>query len=217
MFTQTKQIGLSLMLSMGLAGGLCAQQGITSGEAARLQRQFSAEMRGLEKQMEMEALERKHVVKDASIVEGEIRKQQEAKRIEHKSTRKQNVNPRSPQQKAEIDQALKNFNARLPEINASLSQTSSNSTLPKVVLKPMTSEGVLASSGGKGMSGRTAEQQVVNQMINTRMQEEMKKMDPVTRNQMKAVLKAAEQGKPIPLPANLPPVQRTQLLPKGTP
>jgi len=217
MLRQAKQIKLSLMLSMGLAGGLCAQQGITAGEAARLQRQFSAEIRGLEKQMEMEALERKHVVKDASVLKSEIRKQQEAKRIEHKSTRKQNVNPRSPQQKAEIDQALKDFNRRLPEINASLSQASSNSTLPKVVLKPMTSEGVLASSGGKAMAGRTAEQQAVNQMINKRMQEEMKKMDPETRKQMQRVLKAAEQGKPIPLPPNMPPAQHTQLLPKGTP
>jgi hypothetical protein len=216
MLRQAKQIKLSLMLSMGLAGGLCAQQGITAGEAARLQRQFSAEIRGLERQMEMEALERKHVVKDPSVVEGEIRTQQAAKRIEHKSTRKQNVNPRSPQQKAEIDQALKAFNGRLPEINASLSQASSNSTLPKVVLKPMTSEGVLASSGGKGMSGRTAEQQAVNQMINKRIQDEMKKMDPETRKQMERVLKAAEQGKPIPLPPGMPPVQRTQLLPKGT-
>lgn len=67
------------------------------------------------------------------------------------------------------------------------------------------------------MAGRTAEQQAVNQMINKRMQEEMKKMDPETRKQMQRVLKAAEQGKPIPLPPNMPPAQHTQLLPKGTP
>lgn len=217
MFIQAKQIQLSLMLSMGLAGMVCAQKGVTPGEAARLQRQFKAEMRGLQNQMDVSQRERQHVVKDTGVAMLEAREKKEPLRIENTKEGKANVNPRSPQQKAQIDAALKDFNARLPQINASLSQASSNSTLPKIVLKPMTAEGVLASSGGKGMSGRSAEQQAVNQMINQRIQEELKKADPETRNQMKAVFKAAEQGKPLPLPPNVPPVQRTQLLPKGTP
>lgn len=217
MFIQAKQIGLSLMLSMSLAEMICAQQGITAGEAARLERQFKAEMRGLENQMEVSQRERQHVVKDAGVAMLEAREKKEPHRMEIKKAGKPTVNPRSPQQKAQIDAALKDFNAQLPEINASLSRASTNSTLPKIVLKPMTAEGVLASSGGKGVSGRSAEQQAVNQMINQRIQQEMKKADPETRSQMKAVLKAAEQGKPIPLPPNVPPVQRSQLLPKGTP
>lgn len=217
MFIQAKQIGLSLMLSMGLAGMICAQQGITAGDAARLERQFKAEMRALDNQMEKSQRERQHVVKDAGVAMLEARENKEPRRIEHQKAGKATVNPRSPQQKAQIDAALKDFNARLPQINASLSQASSNSTLPKIVLKPMTAEAVLASSGGKGMSGRSAEQQAVNQMINQQIQQELKKADPETRNQMKAVFKAAEQGKPIPLPPGVPPVQRSQLLPKGTP
>jgi hypothetical protein len=80
----------------------------------------------------------------------------------------------------------------------------------------MTANDVLSSSGGKSGRGTTMEQQAVNQAINQRIQEEMKKMDPQTRNQMKAVLKAAEQGKTIPLPKNMPPEPKSQLLPKGS-
>lgn len=217
MVSRMRQMTTFVMCGMGLAGTLCAQRGITPGEALRLRQQCARELRGLQAEMAASQRENLHVVKTPEVALLEARKEQETRQAEKTSERKTNPNPRSPQQKAEVDEALKAFNARLPEVNAALAQTSSNSTLPKIVLTPMTAEGVLAASGGRGSSGGSAEQQAVNRMITQRIQEELKKADPETRNQMKAVLKAAEQGKPIPLPAHVPPPQHTQLLPKGSP
>ena len=216
MLSNTKQIGVLWMLSVGSAVMLSAQQRVTPSEAARMQRQFSKEMRELQTQMDNSLRENKHVVREAAVVEIEARKEREAKRGDKAVVKKTNVNPRSPEEKAKIDAALKEFNARLPQINASLKQASSNSTMPRIALKPMTADNVLSSSGGKSGPGTTMDQQAVNQAINQRLQEEMKKMDPQTRNQMKSVLKAAEQGKPIPLPKNMPPQPQSQLLPKGS-
>jgi hypothetical protein len=216
MLNKTKQIGVLWMLSVGSAVLLCAQQRVTPSEAARMQRQFSKEMRELQTQMDNSQRESKHIVREAAVVEIEAQKEQEAKRENKAAEKKANVNPRSPEEKAKIDAALKEFNARLPQINASLKKASSNSTIPQLSLKPMTADEVLSSAGGKSGSGKTMEQQAVNQAINQRLQEEMKKMDPQTRNQMMAVLKAAEQGKPIPLPKAMPPQSQSQLLPKGS-
>jgi hypothetical protein len=217
MLSRTKQIGMTWMLSVGAAVMLCAQQRITPSEAARLQRQLSKEMRELQTQTDNSQRESRHVVREAAVVEIEAQKAQESKRENKAVVKKANVNPRSPEEKAKIDAALKEFNARLPQINASLKKASTNSTMPRIALKPMTADEVLSSSGGKSGPGKTMEQQAINQAINQRLQEEMKKMDPQTRNQMKSVLKAAEQGKPIPLPKNMPPEPRSQLLPKGSP
>jgi uncharacterized protein (DUF2267 family) len=221
MLSKKKQIGMIWMLSVGSAVMLCAQQRITPSEAARLQRQLSKEMRELQTQIDNSQRESKHVVREAAVVEIEAQKAQEAKRenkavVNKAAVKKANVNPSSPEEKAKIDAALKEFNARLPQINASLKKASTNSTMPRLALKPMTADEVLSSAGGKSGSGKTMEQQAINQAINQRLQEEMKKMDPQTRNQMKSVLKAAEQGKPIPLPKNMPPQPQSQLLPKGS-
>jgi len=201
-----------VMLGAGLAGTLCAQQGITPGEALRLRQQCAREIRVLQDQMAAERRESQHVVMETAVAEREAREEQDAKQSTKRGVQKANVNPHSPQQKAEVDEALKAFNARLPEINASLAQASSNSTFPKMVLNPMTADALLAASG----SGSTAEQQAVKQMIHQRIQEELKKADPETRNQMKAVLKAMEQGKTISVPPNMPSPRSTQLLPKGS-
>ena len=217
MLNKTKQIGVVWMLSIGSALMLCAQQRVTPSEAARMQRQFSREMRELQTQMDKSQRENRHVVREADVVEIEARKDQESKRQNKAIAKKTDVNPRSPEEKAKINAALQDFNARLPQINASLKQASSNSAMPRMTLKPMTADEVLSSAGGKSGPGNTMEQQAVHQAINQRLQEEMNKMDPQTRNQMKAVLKAAEQGKPIPLPKNMPPEPRSQLLPKGSP
>ncbi|MEI7945377.1 MAG: hypothetical protein WCJ02_01710 [bacterium] len=217
MLSKTKQIGMIWMLSVGAAVMLCAQQRITPSEAARLQRQLSKEMRELQTQTDNSQRESRHIVREAAVVEIEAQKAQESKRENKAVVKKANVNPRSPEEKAKIDAALKEFNARLPQINASLKKASTNSAMPRIALKPMTADEVLSSSGGKSGPGKTMEQQAINQAINQRLQEEMKKMDPQTRNQMKSVLKAAEQGKTIPLPKNMPPEPRSQLLPKGSP
>ena len=217
MLSNTKQIGVLWMLSVGSAVMLSAQQRVTPSEAARMQRQFSKEMRELQTQMDNSQRENKHVVREAAVVEIEARKEQEAKRESKAGVKKPTVNPRSPEEKAKIDAALQRFNARLPQINASLKQASSNSTVPRIVMKPMNADAVLSSAGGRSGSGKSMEQQAINQAINQRLQEEMKKMDPQTRNQMKRVLAAAEQGKTPPLPKNMPPEPRSQLLPKGTP
>jgi hypothetical protein len=217
MLNKTKQIGVVWMLSIGSALMLCAQQRVTPSEVARMQRQFSREMRELQTQMDKSQRENRHVVREADVVEIEARKDQESKRQNKAIAKKADVNPRSPEEKAKINAALQDFNARLPQINASLKQASSSSAMPRMALKPMTADEVLSSAGGKSGPGNTMEQQAVHQAINRRLQEEMNKMDPQTRNQMKAVLKAAEQGKPIPLPKNMPPEPRSQLLPKGSP
>lgn len=217
MLSMTKKIGVLWMLGVGSAMMVCAQQRITPSEAARLQRQFSRDMREIQMQMDNTQRESKHVVREASVVEIEARREQEAKREGKKDVKRENVNPRSPEEKAKLNAALQEFNARLPQINASLKQASSNSTMPRIALKPMTADDVLSSAGGKNSSGKAMEQQAMHQAINRRIQEEMEKADPQTRNQMKAVLKAAEQGKPIPLPPNIPPQQQSKLLPKGTP
>ena len=213
MLGRSRQIELSVMLGMGLAGVLCAQQNITSGEAARLQRQFNGEMRELQTQMEVSQRERQHVVKDAAALEVEVRKQQEAKRKEPQ----RKVDPRSPGERAKLAALLAEVNAQLPEMNASLKQSFSNSTLQQVALKPLKGDDIFSTAGGVSSPGKLKEQQALSQMMRKRIEEEMKHMDPQARNQMKKMLKAAEHGKPIPLPPNVPPVQRAQLLPKGTP
>lgn len=205
------------MLGMGLAGMLYAQQRITPSDVARLQQQYARDMRELQAQMASSQRESQHTVKDSSVVALEARRGQESNRIEKKGDQKSNKNPRSSEEKAKINEALQEFNKRIPEINASMNQASSNSTLPRIKFKPMTADDVFASAGGGSHSVTTTEQQAIKQVINQRMQEEIKKMDPQTRNQMKAVLKAAEEGKPIPLPQAVPPRPHAQLLPKGTP
>ncbi len=214
MVSQTKQIGLSLMLSMGAALILCAQQRITPGDAAQLRQQYTRELREVQGQLDRSQGESKHVVREASVAELEARQGQASQRSRKKGAEKRRGDPRSAEEKAKINAELKAFNARIPEINASLAQASSNATLPQIKLTPMTADTLLASAGGKGRSGAPAQGQAVNQAINLRIQEELKKADPATRKQMMAVLKAVEQGKPVPLPRTVPASQR---LTKGVP
>jgi len=214
MVSQTKQISLSLMLSMGAALILCAQQRITPGDAAQLRQQYARELREVQGQLDRSQGESKHVVREAAVAEREARQEQASQRSRKKSVEKRRGDPRSAEEKAKINAELKAFNARIPEINASLAQASSNATLPQIKLTPMTADTLLASAGGKGRSGATAQGQAVQQAVNLRIQEELKKADPATRKQMMAVLKAMEQGKPVPLPHTVPDSKR---LTKGVP
>jgi len=212
-----RQMSVCVMLGMGWAGMLCAQQRIMPGDVARLRQQNAREMSELQTQMAVSQREQKHVVKDASVVALEAKKGQEANRMEKKGDPKKKGDPLSPEEKAKVAALLKEVNAKLPEINASMKQVFSNSTLPQIEMKPMNVDNVFSAVGGNASPGKTPEQQAILQAMQKRLQEEMKKMDPQARSQMKVVLKAAEEGKQIPLPPNLPPQQHSQLLPKGTP
>jgi hypothetical protein len=204
------------MLGMGLAGTLGAQQRIMPSDVPRLRQQNAREMVELQALMGASQREQKHVVKDASVVALEAKREAEANRMEKKGDQKANRDPRSPEEKAKVAALMKDVNAKLPEINASMKHALSNSTLPQIEIKPMSVEDVFSSTGANAGLGKTTEKQAIKQAIQKRLQEAMKQMDPQSRNQMKAVLKAAEEGKPIPRPQTLPPQQHSQLLPKGT-
>jgi hypothetical protein len=205
------------MLGLCLAGILCAQQGITPGDVTRLQQQYAREMRELQTQKGVSQRESQHVVKDASVVALEAKMGHAANRMERKGDQKPKADPRSSAEKAKVAVLFKEVNAKLPEINAAMKQAFPNSAQSKIEMKPLNVDDVFSSAGGKSSPGKSMEQQVIQQALQKRLQEEMKKMDPQTRSQMKVVLKAAEEGKTIPLPQNLPPQQHAQLLQKGTP
>jgi hypothetical protein len=215
MLRKMRQTEASVMLGICLAGMLCAQQRITSSDVTRLQQQYAREMRELQSQKVVSQRESKHVVKVASVVEFEAKREQEANRMETTEDQKTKGNPRSAEEKAKMVSLMKEVNAKLPEMNALLKQASSNSTLSKIEMKPLKVDDVLSSVGGNGSTGKTLEQQTVQQAMQKSLQEEMKKMDPQTRSQVKALLKAAEEGKLISLPQAVPSRSHTQLLTKG--
>lgn len=217
MVSKTRQMSVFMMLGMSWAGMLCAQQRVTPDDVTHLRQQNARAMSELQTQMTVSQREQKHVVKDASVVALEAKKEQESKRMEKKGDPQTKVDPRSPEEKAKVAALLKEVNAKLPGINASMKQVFSNSTLPQIEMKPLKVEDVFSAVGGNAGSGNTMEQQAIQQAMQKRLQEEMKKMDPQTRSQMKAVFKAAEAKKTISLPQTLPAQQHSQLLPKGTP
>jgi len=183
----------------------------------RLQQQYARELRELQSQKGVSQREHQHVVKDASVVVLEAKMGYEANRMEKKGDQKPKADPRSSAEKAKVAALFKEVNAKLPEMNASLKQAFPKSTQSKIEMKPLNVDDVFSGAGGKSSPGKSIEQQMIQQALQKRLQEEMKKMDPQTRSQMNALLKASEEGKTIPLPQNLPTQQHAQLLQKGTP
>jgi hypothetical protein len=211
MLRETRQCYVAVMLSLSTLAVLHAEQSVRLGDVAYMQLQYASEMRELQQEIDRNQMARRHVVKEPSVVALEVQKAEAKQRKKRMSAKKTAVNPHSAEQKAKVNAALKEFNAKLPEIHSALKQASSNAALPAIELKPLTADGALASVDGKGGTDKSASQLAVNQMIMQRIQQEMAKADPETRNQMKAVMKAMAEGKPLHMPKNLPPTPRSQI------
>lgn len=217
MLRETRQFCLAAMLSLSTLGMVHAEQAVRSGDIAHLQLQYANEMRDLQLEMERTQQANRHVVKDPSVVALEVRKAQAEQQEKKTSAKKTAVNPRSAEVKAEVAALQKEITAKLPSINAALKQNRATSKMPSIELVPLKMDSVFQATAGTASPGKLKDQQAFAQAINKRLQEEMKKMDPQTRKQVEAVLKAAGEGKPIPLPSAVPPRQHSQLLQKGTP
>lgn len=203
-----------IMQSMCSAGILFAEQRVRPGDEALLQAQFVAEQQALQQEMENLQRENRHRVKDSSVNALELRRAEKRDEEVMRST-SATGNALIPNEKAQVQLALMEFNEQLPEINRSLKQASSNSPMPVMELKPLTVEAVL-SAAEKDDGAGSAKGLAASQMMMQRMQQEMAKASPEDRKQLKALLAAMAEEKELPLPKNLPPPQKSQLLQKGT-
>jgi len=210
-----QQISILILQSVCSAGMLFAEQRVRSGEDALLQAQFAAEQQELQQEMEALQRENRHRVTDPSVHALALRRAEKRDDEAFRNT-PATGNTLTPNEKAKVQLALNEFNEQLPEINAALKQASSNSPMPVMELKPLTVEGVLSGAEKSDVSG-SASQLAVSQMIMKRMQQEMAKASPEERKQLKALLDATAEEKELPLPKNLPPPQKSQLLQKGAP
>jgi len=210
MKTNVQQSSLVILLSLCSAGMLLAEQRVTPGDAARLQAQFRMEQQDLQCAMELAERENRHVVTEPSVHALELRRA-EATAEQAPLPATTTFNPRAPEEKAKLQPVLEEINSQLPEMNRSLKQASSNSTIKVRELKPLTFEAVLAAGDRDEGSG------YARQLVQQRIQQEMTRADPEARRQLKALLAAMNEEKEIPLPANLPATQKSQLLPKGAP
>lgn len=213
-----KQRFMMGMLSLCAAAQVSAEQAITPELSVQTQRQCQREMVEVQAQMDVAQREQRHVVCDPAVALLEAKQAQGSKRAQPQPSKRGQAKGISAQEKAEANAALQAFNAKIPEINAALAKASSNAPMPKIALKPMTADQVIANGTQKGKtSERTLTQQSINQMIVQQMQEAMKQADPASRAQMKAVMKAMSEGRKIPVPKNVPQMPATQIVPKGNP
>jgi hypothetical protein len=205
-----QQTSILIVQSMCSAGMLFAEQRVRPGDDARLQAQFIAEQQELQQEMENLQRENKHRVTSPSVNALEIQRA-EKRADEAMRPTSASGNALSPNEKAKVQLALNEFNEQIPEIKQALKQASSNSPLPAMELKPLTVEAVLSAAEKGDVTGSAS------QMIMKRMQQEMAKVSPEERRQLKALLTAMAEERELPPPKNLPPLQKSQLLQKGAP
>jgi hypothetical protein len=213
-----QQQSITLLLSLGSATMLFAEQRGKLADVEVFQNQAVMEMQTLQEQMEKVARENRHIVREPSVNALEVRRADEKADQAAAQASAGQRNPRSPEERAKLQLALQEFNEQLPEINRALKQASSNNVMVMAELKPMTAEKVLAASEAEGPSVSTG-QMAGSQIITKRLQQEMAKADPETRRQIKGFLEmmtAGDEAKP-PRPRNLPPARQSQLFPKGAP
>lgn len=208
-----QQISILVLQSVCSAGMLFAEQRVKSNDDTLLQAQFLAEQQTLQGEIENLQRENKHRITDPSVHALELRRAEKRDEEAFRST-SATGNALTPNEKAKVQLALMEFNEQLPEINRALKQASSNSPVSLRELKPLTVEGVLSSAEKNDVTG-SANGLATRQMIMKRMQQEMAKASPEDRKQLKAVLSAMAEEKELPLPSNLPPPQKSQLLQKG--
>jgi uncharacterized membrane protein len=209
-----QQASILVLQSVCSAGMLFAEQRVKPGEDALLQAQFLGEQQELRQEIETLQRENKHRVADPSVKALELRRAEKRDEEALRSITPVAGNVLSPNEKAKVQLALNEFNEQLPEIKQTLKQASSNSPLPAMELKPLTVDAVLSASEKSETSG-SASQLAASQMIMKRMQQAMTKASPEDRKQLKALLDAMAEEKDLPLPKNLPPAQKSQLLQKG--
>jgi len=212
MFFKTRY-SIVLALSFCSAVKLFAEQRVRPGDETLLQAQFAAEQQLLQHEMDNLQRENKHRITDPSVKALELRRAEKRDEDTMRSTSAME-NGLTHNEKAKIQLALMEFNEQLPEINRALKQASSNSPMPVMELKPLTVEAVLSAAEKDDGTG-SAKGLAASQMMMKRMQQEMAKASPEDRKQLKAVLSASAEEKEIPLPSNLPPPQKSQLLQKG--